>query len=143
VVQGKRTNKLAINKPSNDYVETHNDYHALSASSDDTPDPPPDNNAIAAAVADRLSKAIKCKKKQQSPSQKYVRHVLRLLEQQESAFLEKSIDRAEQEATVKAKEDKNNKHRMTIEANHKLDQPTISLGQRSKNIGYNISSSFK
>jgi hypothetical protein len=142
VIQGKRTNKLTINKPSNDYVETHNDYHALSASSNDTPDPPPDNNAVAAA-ADRLSKAIKRKKKQQSPSQKLVKHILRLLEQQESAFLEKNIDRAEQEATVKAKEDKNNKHRMAIEANHKLDQPTISLGQRSKNIGYNISSSFK
>jgi hypothetical protein len=42
-----------------------------------------------------------------------------------------------------AKENKNNKQHMAIEANHKLDQPTISLGQRSKNIGYNISSSFK
>jgi hypothetical protein len=68
----------------------------------------PDNNAVAAA-ADRLSNAIKRKKKQQSPSQRHVRQVLRLLEQQESAFLEKSIDRAEQEATVMAKENKNNK----------------------------------
>ena len=130
VVKGKRTNKLTINKPHHGSVATHNDFYALSASIDDTPDPPLDHNAVAAA-ADRLSKAIKRKKKQQSPSQRHVQHVLRLLAQQESAFLEKSIDRAEQEATVIAKADKNNKQRQAIEANHNLDQPVISLGQRS------------
>jgi methylphosphotriester-DNA--protein-cysteine methyltransferase len=68
---------------------------------------------------------------------------LRLLEQQESAFLDKCIDRAEQEATVIAKENKNNRQRRAIKANHKLEQPSISFSQRSKNIGYNISSGFK
>jgi hypothetical protein len=86
---------------------------------------------------------LKHKKKQQSPSQKHVRHVLRLLEQQESAFLDKSIEQAEQEATVIAKQDKTNKQRAAIEANHKIEQPTISMGQRSKNIGYSISSEFQ
>jgi YesN/AraC family two-component response regulator len=141
-VTGRRINKLTTNKPNIGSVAVANEYTVFSTSIDDTPDPPPDNNAVAAA-AERLNKALKRKEKQQSPSQKHVRHVLRLLEQQESAFLDKSIEQAEQEATVIAKQDKTNKQRAAIEANHKIEQPTISMGQRSKNIGYSISSEFQ
>jgi hypothetical protein len=42
-----------------------------------------------------------------------------------------------------AKQDKNNKQRHAIDANHKIEQPHISMGQRSRNIGYSISSGFK
>ncbi|KAL7502572.1 hypothetical protein ACHAXN_003578 [Cyclotella atomus] len=42
-----------------------------------------------------------------------------------------------------AKADTNNKQRIAIDSRHKIERPTISLGQRSKNIGYSIGSSFK
>jgi hypothetical protein len=42
-----------------------------------------------------------------------------------------------------AKNDKHNKQRAAVDANHKIEQPNISVGQRSKNIGYSISSGFK
>jgi hypothetical protein len=73
-VTGKRTNELIINKPNKGYVAVNNEYNALSISIDETPDPPLDNDAVAAA-ADCLSKAIRRKKKPQSPSQRHVRHV--------------------------------------------------------------------
>jgi hypothetical protein len=37
----------------------------------------------------------------------------------------------------------NNKQRHAIDANHKIVQPNISMGWRSRNIGYSISSGFK
>jgi len=54
------------------------------------------------------------------PTQKHVRHTLRLLAQQERAFLEQSIARAENETTELVKRDKDNKQRISINKNHQL-----------------------
>jgi hypothetical protein len=53
---------------------------------------------------------IKRKKKEMTPSQKHIQHILCQLEQQESAF-----NRAEQETTEMVRNDKNNKQRMEID----------------------------
>jgi hypothetical protein len=78
-----------------------------------------------------------------TPSQKHVQHILWQLEQQESAFLERSIKRAENKTTEIAKNDKNNKHQIAIEAQYKFIHTPVSLGQRSTNVSYNISSSLR
>lgn len=138
MVTGKKGNKINNNKPTIGYrsMNTYNDFDALSTSSDTTPDPPRETNEVAVAAA-RLSKAIKKQKTKMTPSRK------RQLEQQESAFLERSITRAENETTELAKKDKNNKQRVAIEARHKIMNTAVSFGQRSKNVGYSISSSLK
>jgi hypothetical protein len=123
-------------------MNTYNAFDALSTSSDTTPDPPRETNEAAAAAA-RQSKAIKKQDTKMTPSRKHVQHVLRQLDQQESAFLERSITRAENEATELAKKDTNNKQRVAIEARHKLMNTAVSFGQRRKNVSYSISSSLK
>ena len=79
-----------------------NKYITLSTYIENTPSPPtlspPDNKTLAAK-----RHTTKC------PTQKHVHHTLRLLAQQEFAFLERSITRAENETTEMAKKDKTNK----------------------------------
>jgi hypothetical protein len=82
-------------------------------------------------------------KTRQQIRQRHVKHILRQLAQQESAFLERSINRAEQERTELAKQDKNNPHKLTIEANHKYKKHDIKLTQQGKNTLYNIGSRIK
>jgi uncharacterized protein YPO0396 len=74
---------------------------------------------------------------------KHIQHTLRLLEQQESAFIERSITRAEQERTEMAKKDTDNPRRKAIEEAHKILQKEIGLLQKGKNISYNIGNTIQ
>lgn len=115
-----------------------NNYSAFSATIElDCPDPPP--SAVAAKQSTSRVKATNRK----TNSKKHVRHILRLLEQQESKFLDRSIARAEHERTIIAKADLNNKQRRSIDSNHHLKQPPLSLLQKGRNLSYNISSAIK
>ncbi len=76
------------------------------------------------------------------PTQKHVRHTLRLLAQQDSAFLEQSITRAENETTKIAKRDKTNKQRISINKNHQLPHRQIEWKQKAKNAPHNITGSI-
>jgi hypothetical protein len=74
---------------------------------------------------------------------KHVQHILRQLAQQESAFLDRSIIRAENERTELAKNKKNDPIKEAIEANHQIQQHQIKLSQQGRNTAYTISSSLK
>jgi hypothetical protein len=71
---------------------------------------PPDKDKSTKAPATPTRKQI-CKR--------HAKHILRQLVQQESAFLERSIIRAENERTELAKQDKNNPRKHAIKANHR------------------------
>jgi hypothetical protein len=95
---------------------------------------PPDKDETTTAPATPTRKQIrKC----------HATHILRQLVQQESAFLERSIIRAENERTELAKQDKNNPCKHAVEANHKIKQHDISLAQQGRNTLYNIRNSIK
>jgi phosphoribosylformylglycinamidine (FGAM) synthase PurS component len=74
---------------------------------------------------------------------KHICHTLRLLEQQESAFLDRSIRRAENERTELAKNDVNNPQQKAIDAAHRILQKEISLLQQGKNVSYSIGTTIK
>ena len=114
---------------------TPNKYKALATYIEETPSPPersPNNDRT-------LAKRPREKKR---PTQKHVRHTLRLLAQQESAFLERSITRAENETTEIAKRDKTNKQRMSIDNNHQLPNHQLEWKQKAKNASQNITGSI-
>ena len=67
---------------------------------------------------------------------------LRLLAQQESAFLERSITRAENEMAELAKRDKTNKQRMSIDKNHQPPNHQLEWKQKAKNASQNITGSI-
>jgi hypothetical protein len=74
---------------------------------------------------------------------KHIQHTLRLLEQQESAFIDRSINRAEQERTEMAKKDTNNPRRKAIDEAHKILKKEIGLLQTGKNMSYNIGTTIQ
>jgi len=114
---------------------TPNKYTALATYIEETPSPPersPNDDRT-------LVKRPRVKKR---PTQKHVRHTLRLLAQQESAFLERSITRAENETTEIAKRDKTNKQRISIDDNHQLPHRQIEWKQQAKNASHNITGSI-
>ena len=115
VVKGKRVNKVDKNSH---IIDNHNNvplsssrYQALSTYTEVTPDPPQKD----ITPADVIKARRKLRKK---PTQKHVKHVLNLLANQESAFLDRSIVRAENEATDLAKRDTNDPRKHNITANH-------------------------
>ncbi len=71
---------------------TPNRYTALTTYIEETPSPPEQFPNDGRTLAKQTSE-------KKRPTPKHVRHTLRLLEQQESAFLERSIIRAENETT--------------------------------------------
>jgi hypothetical protein len=114
---------------------TPNKYTALTTYIKETPSPPerfPNDDRT-------LAKRTREKKR---PTQKHVRHTLRLLAQQESAFLERSITRTENEATELAKRDKTNKQCMSIDKNHQLPNHQLEWKQKAKNATQNITGSI-
>jgi hypothetical protein len=114
---------------------TPNKYTALTTYIEETPSPPerfPNDDRT-------LAKRTREKKR---PTQKHVRHTLWLLAQQESAFLERSITRAENETTELAKRDKTNKQHMSIDKNHQLPNHQIEWKQKAKNATQNITGSI-
>jgi beta-galactosidase/beta-glucuronidase len=114
---------------------TPNKYTALATYIEETPSPPeqfPNDERT-------LAKQTRQKKR---PTQKHVRHTLWLLAQQESAFLERSITRAENEAAELAKRDKTNKQRMSIDKNHQLPNHQLEWKQKAKNASQNITGSI-
>ena len=114
---------------------TPNKYTALATYIEDTPSPPersPNNNRTLATRTHEKKR----------PTQKHVRHTLRLLAQQESAFLERSITRAENKMTEIAKRDKTNKQRISIDKNHQLPHRQIEWKQKAKNASHNITGSI-
>jgi hypothetical protein len=97
---------------------TPNKYTALATYIEETPSPPeqfPNDNKT----------VVKRTRSKKQPTQKHVRHTLRLLAQQESAFLERSITRAKNEMTERAKRDKTNKQRMSINKHHQLQNHQV------------------
>jgi hypothetical protein len=75
-------------------------------------------------------------------SKKHVQHILHLLEQQESAFLERSITRAENENTAITKANKHSNHQIAITNNHNVQQRSSNLLQRSQSLGRRLANSF-
>ena len=138
-IKGKKVNKLksAVNANSTwiDTAASNNTFEALSALTQSTPDPH-HKDVTAAAV-------LKAPRKQKlKPRQKHVRHVLRLLAQQESAFLDRSIIRAENERTEMAKKDASNRMRISADAGHKVSQPDLKWNQKARNAVHSMGSSI-
>ena len=114
---------------------TPNKYTALATYIEETPSPPerfPNDDRT----------LVKRTHEKKRPTQKHVRHTLRLLAQQESAFLERSITRAENETTEMAKRDTTNKQRMSIDKNHHLPNHQLEWKQKAKNATQNINGSI-
>ena len=84
------------------------------------------------STADPISKAnSRTRAQPKTSSQKHVRHVLRLLEQQESKFLDKNIHKAEQERTKLAKLDNtSSKQQVAIDQAHKILQQQVTMMQQ-------------
>jgi hypothetical protein len=102
-IKGRKTNKTKatqINITASINQVTPNKYITLSTYIEDTPSPPtlspPDDKTLAAK-----------RHTTKRPTQKHVHHTLPLLAQQESAFLERSITRAENKTTEMAKKGQN------------------------------------
>ena len=132
-VEGKHTNKLnCMTQPYNSIV-TRNNYQALATSST-TLDPPETEDTTVATPAP--SSARKARKR-------YIRHILRQIEQQESAFLDRSITRAENEKTELAKRDPNNKYRRAVEHGDTKQKQPLTWWQSSKNTTQNIATGLK
>ena len=114
---------------------TPNKYIILSTYIKNTPIPPtlspPDNKTLAAK-----------RHTTKRPTQKHVRHTLRLLAQQESAFLEQSITRAENKTTEMAKKNKTNKQRVRITKGHQLPNHQLEWQQKAKNTSHQITGSL-
>ena len=121
-VRGKKTNKSKEKKLvlSNIKLVTPNKYTALATYIEDTPSPPErspnDNRTLATRTHEK-----------KRPTQKHVRHTLRLLAQQESDFLERSITRAENKTTELVKRDKTNKQRISIEEKSSSPEPSARV----------------
>jgi len=64
------------------------------------------------------------------------------LAQQESAFLDRSITRAENKTTELAKRDKTNKQRISINKNHQLPHHQLEWKQKAKNVMHTITGSI-
>jgi glutaminase len=123
-VKGKKCNKVKLSTSDNvSNLPTANNFAAFIDSTVPMPVEP------TVPTINLQAFAIKSKKPRKS-TQKHVKHILlRSLEQQESAFLDKSITRAEDETTESAKRNKNNKQRISIDAKHKLQQHELNWKQ--------------
>ena len=136
-IKGRKTNKpkaTQIDLTASINLVTPNKYIILSTYIKNTPIPPtlspPDNKTLAAK-----------RHTTKRPTQKHVRHTLRLLAQQESAFLEQSTTRAENETTEMAKNDKTNKQRVSINKSHQLPHHQLEWQQKAKNTSHQITCS--
>ena len=132
-VTGKKCNKVKTCITSSTTFTNTNPYVTLSTSDPIEPKPPQ-------ALAAKTNKPSKTNVQPKSPRRRHVEHILRQLAQQESAFLDRSIARAEQERTDMAKKDPNNPARRAIEAHEYKQQNKPSIFQQGRNISYGISS---
>jgi hypothetical protein len=82
------------------------------------------------------------KTREKPPTQKHVCHTLRLLTQQECAFLERSVTHAENETTEPAKRDKNNKQLISIDNNNQILNQKLEWTQKAMNASYHITDSI-
>ncbi len=76
--------------------------------------------------------------KPKPPSKKHVRHVLRLLEQQESKCLNKCIVKVEHERTTMAKQDTTSKQCTAIDRAHTILRQQATLMQKSRNAASSL-----
>ena len=136
VVGKKKTNKSknAITSSCN-YVTTSNHFELLQNTAEEL-DPPPEE-------ASQVITTKSTRKKKSTPSRRHVRHTLRILAQQESAFLDKSIARAEQERTDIAKKDINSPVQRAIKQGHQIKRNQVDWIQHSRNTGAQIMSSLR
>jgi hypothetical protein len=136
-IRGSKTNKTKATKfelVSLKHV-TPNKYKALSTHIEDTTSPPeqfPNNNKTLAAQ----------NRKKKRPTQKHVRPTLWLLAQQENAFLEHSITRAENKTTELAKRDKTNKQRISIDKHYQSPHHQLEWSQKVKHASHSITGSL-
>lgn len=93
--KGKRTNKVINNARPQHYLSINKNYLPLATSST-TPDPP---NAKEKTIAPQTTTTSR------NASKHHIQHIMRQLDQQESAFLERSIIRADNERTELDKKD--------------------------------------
>jgi hypothetical protein len=105
--------------------------------STDPPPATPESDSFGPLPSD-----IRKQRKQQR--KQHAKHILLLLDQQESAFLKRSIVRAENERTELAKQDRSNPQQLAIDAAHQLTTNTqASFRQRFVNGTYTMGSCFK
>ena len=134
MITGKKTNKTKVPiVPKCNLVNT-NFYETLPSNT--TTDPPTHEEAFTI-----VSKSTK-RRKRNTPSSRHVRHTLRLLAQQESAFLERSIVRAENEKTHMAKHDINSPVRIGVDKNHMVTTHQMSWKQLGKDLGARLSNNI-
>ena len=101
----------------------------------DSPDPPQNDDDITVAPP--------TKKTNKQRRRAHVRRTLRELAAADSLFLDNSIAQAEDEHTVIAKNDNNNKNRTDIDAAHKLQEHKPSIMQQGRNASYRISTAIR
>jgi hypothetical protein len=135
-VKGKRTNKVKDSKTITASYSYPNNFKALATFTEPTPSP------HTVPITD-LQKLATTKKKNKHPTQKHVEHTLRLLAQQERAFLERSIVRAKNETTEIAKRDKHNKMCISANQNHRLSNNEVGWKQQTRNISASINGSLR
>ena len=138
-----KTNELcysASNIPSTRTNKTSppNSFELLNTSiifEHDSPDPPQDD--------DELTVAPPTRKTNKQRRRAHVRRTLRALAEADSLFLDNSIAQAEDERTVIAKNDNNNKSRAAIDAAHKFQVKQPSITQQGRNAGYRIGTAIR
>ena len=130
-MKGKKAHKLKNSKPVSAYHSSPNHFQALATYTEVTPSP---HTVPIVNLQQHATTPTKKKK----PTQKHVRHTLRLLAQQESVFLERSIVRAENETTELVKRDKTNKMRISADSNHKLADNAVGWKQQTRNLSASI-----
>lgn len=113
IVKGKKTNKIKTQVTEYCNIANTTSFSPLQQITS-TSSPPTSETALTTITS------VRTKKKKNTPSRKHVQHTLRLLAQQESAFLERSITRAENERTEMAKQDTNSPVQQAIKANHSI-----------------------
>ena len=111
----------------------------MASTTDQTPPDKPHNNNT---ILDNNNVPSK-QQSRRTIRRRHAQHILRLLAQQEDAFLDKAIARAEQERTAIAKADTAMPQRKAIDANHRITRPKVSFQQGSRNISYAIGSCLK
>eukprot|EP00804_Cyclotella_cryptica_P013348 CCRYP_005123-RA/>CCRYP_005123-RA protein AED:0.24 eAED:0.24 QI:0/0/0/1/1/1/2/0/905 len=126
VVSGKKCNTIKLTQSVEDYVfnnKTLNNHNSFAFS-------PPTSTPSADPPKRRFGKT---KTTPTPPSKQHVCRILRLLNQQDSKFLDHCIDNVEQERTAMAKQDTANKQRQAIEKAHTTLRHQVPMMQQGRN----------
>ena len=128
------TTKKALASDIPPHITRSSSYYALATNDTSHPDtsPPPSNQPTLPHLAPSCHHHCR----------HHIRHALHLLSQQDNAFLQQAISRAENECTQAAKLDATNPFRCTIDKAHTLPNRRTSLIQTCHNARPTLSSSL-